>query len=58
VLFVPFALFDRDAYAAKASVRFAAMGYELTSIHEVEDQQESVESAEAVFIGAEIRSDC
>jgi dipeptidase E len=51
VLFVPFALFDRDAYAAKARERFAAMGYELTSIHEVEDQQESVESAEAVFIG-------
>ena len=51
VLFVPFALFDRDAYAAKARERFAAMGYELTSIHEVQDQQESVENADAVFIG-------
>jgi dipeptidase E len=51
VLFVPFALFDRDAYAAKARVRFAAMGYELTSIHEVQNQQESVENAEAIFIG-------
>jgi dipeptidase E len=50
VLFVPFALFDRDAYAAKARERFAAMGYELTSIHEVENQQETVENAEAVFI--------
>jgi dipeptidase E len=51
VLFVTFALFDRDAYAAKARVRFAAMGYELTSIHEVQNQQESVENAEAIFIG-------
>ena len=51
VLFVPFALFDRDAYAAKTRERFAAMGYELTSIHEVQDQQESVENADAVFIG-------
>jgi dipeptidase E len=51
VLFVPFALFDRDAYAAKARVRFAAMGYELTSIHEVQNQQESVENAEANFNG-------
>ena len=51
VVFVPFALFDRDAYAAKARERFAAMGYELTSIHEVQDQQESVENADAIFIG-------
>jgi dipeptidase E len=51
VLFVPFALFDRDAYAAKARERFAAMDYQLTSIHEIENQQETVENAEAVFIG-------
>ena len=51
VLFVPFALFDRDDYAAKARERFAAMGYGLTSIHEVQNQHETVENAEAVFIG-------
>jgi len=51
VLFVPFALSDRDDYAAKARERFAAMDYQLTSIHEIENQQETVENAEAVFIG-------
>ena len=29
VLFVPFALHDRDAYAAQARKRFEAMGYDL-----------------------------
>jgi dipeptidase E len=47
VLFVPFALFDRAAYAAKARARFEAMGYALDAL-EAPDQ---VESAEAVFVG-------
>ncbi|HMF46193.1 MAG TPA: Type 1 glutamine amidotransferase-like domain-containing protein, partial [Candidatus Udaeobacter sp.] len=29
VLFFPFALFERDSYAAKAKARIAAMGYAL-----------------------------
>ena len=33
VLFVPYALHDRDAYAARAEQRFAKMGYQLSSIH-------------------------
>src|SRR5256885_16342771 len=33
VLFVPYALYDRDAYAATASERFKRMGYELASVH-------------------------
>ena len=33
VLFFPFALYDRDDYAAKAKSRFAAMGYGLESAH-------------------------
>lgn len=51
VLFVPFALYDRDAYAATARTRFAAMGFELHSIHEAADAGKAVETAEAIFIG-------
>jgi dipeptidase E len=51
VLFVPFALFDRDAYAAKTRTRFNAMGYELDSIHEAPDKKQAVKDAAAIFIG-------
>ncbi|HYU98866.1 MAG TPA: Type 1 glutamine amidotransferase-like domain-containing protein, partial [Pyrinomonadaceae bacterium] len=37
VLFFPFALYDRDAYAAQARKRFEEMGYALDSIHEAAD---------------------
>jgi dipeptidase E len=51
VLFIPFALADRDAYAAKAEARFAAFGYELTSIHRADDPWRAIEDAEALFVG-------
>ncbi len=51
VLFVPYALYDRDAYAATAQRRFASMGYELESIHRAADPRAAVEHAKAVFIG-------
>ncbi len=54
VLFVPFALADRDAYAASVRTRFAAMDYDLDSIHEQSDKemhQQAVREAEAIFIG-------
>lgn len=51
VLFVPFALHDRDAYAAQARLRFEAMGYALDSIHEAAEPVRAVEQAEAIFIG-------
>jgi dipeptidase E len=51
VLFIPFALYDRDAYASLARERFAAMGYELESVHEASDAQQAVNDAEVVFIG-------
>ena len=52
VLFVPYALFDRDAYAAKARARFDAMGYGLDSAHDVPGGPvRAVEQAEALFIG-------
>jgi len=52
VLFVPYALFDREAYAAKARARFDAMGYGLDSAHDFPDGPvRAVEQAEALFIG-------
>ncbi|PYJ20822.1 MAG: dipeptidase PepE, partial [Verrucomicrobia bacterium] len=51
VLFFPFALFDRDDYAAKAKARFAAMGYSLESAHEAEDPKKAIDRADAIFIG-------
>ena len=52
VLFVPYALFDRDAYAAKARARFEQMGYGLDSVHESPDGPvRAVERADALFIG-------
>ncbi len=51
VLFVPFALFDRDAYAATARERFRRMGYGLESLHAAGDPQKAVTEADAIFIG-------
>jgi len=52
VTFVPYALFDRDAYAAKARARFEAMGYGLDSVHDFPGGPvRAIEQAEALFIG-------
>ncbi len=51
VLFVPYALHDHDGYTAKARERYAGMGYELTSVHEVADPVAAVRATEALFIG-------
>ncbi|HEU4931323.1 MAG TPA: dipeptidase PepE [Pyrinomonadaceae bacterium] len=51
VLFVPFALFDRDKYAATARARFQKMGYELTSIHTAANPVQAVKETDAMFIG-------
>jgi peptidase E len=51
VLFVPYALADRDGYAAKARQRFEALGYGLDSIHEAADPKAAALAAEAVFVG-------
>lgn len=51
VLFVPYALFDRDKYAATAHARFQKMGYELTSVHTAEDPIAAVNETDAIFIG-------
>ena len=51
LLFVPFALHDRDAYAARVRERFAAVGYEVDSLHVAGDMRRAVQQAEAIFIG-------
>jgi dipeptidase E len=51
VLFVPYALQDRDGYANVARTKFITIGYGLDSIHEADDPKRAVEQAQAIFIG-------
>lgn len=51
VLFVPYAILDRDKYAASAQARFEKMGFEMTSIHTAANPVQAVEGTEAMFIG-------
>ena len=51
VLFVPYALYDRDAYTSIARKRFEKMGYALESIHTANNPQQAVNSAASIFIG-------
>jgi dipeptidase E len=51
VLFVPYALHDRDGYARKARTRFEAMGYAMDSVHEASEPAEAAARAEAFFVG-------
>ena len=51
VLYAPFALYDRDKYAATAQQRLAKMGYGMSSVHTASDPKQAVREAEAVFIG-------
>ena len=51
VAFVPFALYDRAAYAARARERFQSMGYTLVSLHDVSYPPREIEQADAIFVG-------
>uniref|UniRef100_A0A8C7YAF8 Si:dkey-69o16.5 n=1 Tax=Oryzias sinensis TaxID=183150 RepID=A0A8C7YAF8_9TELE len=51
VLFVPYALHDRDAYTKTARNKFQTLGYEVDSLHEAEDPVLAVRKAEGIFIG-------
>lgn len=51
VLFVPYALRDRDGYAEVARNKFEAMGYQLDSIHRAPNPRQAVENTQALFIG-------
>jgi dipeptidase E len=49
--FVPFALYDRRQYASQARERFAQMGYDLISVHDISNPRRAIAEADAVFIG-------
>jgi dipeptidase E len=51
VLFVPYAVHDRRANAAKAQERFREMDLSLTSIHDVSNMPRAVDEAEVIFVG-------
>jgi dipeptidase E len=51
LLFVPFAIQDRAAYAARARARFAAEGIEVDALSSGEEGRRAIEAAEAVFVG-------
>ena len=51
VLFVPYALHDRDAYTSRTRERFRKMGCDLDSIHTNSNPGQAVNEAEAIFIG-------
>jgi dipeptidase E len=51
ILFFPYALYDRDGYAAKVKARFAAIGYSLESVHHAADPRKAIENTDAFFIG-------
>ncbi|KAJ8252991.1 hypothetical protein GJAV_G00207950 [Gymnothorax javanicus] len=51
IVFVPYALHDRDAYAKTAREKLRSLGYDVDSIHEAADPVEAVRKAEAIFIG-------
>src|SRR5262245_54053842 len=51
VLFIPYALKDRDGYALKARSAFEEIGLGLESLHAAEDRKRAVEEAEAIFCG-------
>ncbi|XP_033900037.1 alpha-aspartyl dipeptidase-like isoform X1 [Acipenser ruthenus] len=51
ILFIPYALHDRDAYAKTARQKFQCLGYELDSIHEAPNPVDAVRKAQGIFIG-------
>ena len=51
VLFVPYAVRDRGAYAAKALERFRNMGLSLISIHDISNMPRAIDEAESIFVG-------
>jgi dipeptidase E len=51
VLFVPYAVKDRDEYTKTARTFFNSINKKLTSIHTAESPLRAIEQAEAIFIG-------
>jgi len=50
-IFVPFAVHDRRAYAAKTRERFHRMGFDLRSIHDVSNMRREINEADSIFVG-------
>lgn len=51
IVFVPYALHDRDAYFDKVRERFQRMGFSMESVHSTSAPRELMEKAEAIFVG-------
>jgi dipeptidase E len=51
IVFVPYALFDREAYGKKAEQRFRELGLDLSSLHRTEDPRAAVAACDGIFIG-------
>lgn len=51
VVFVPYAVYDRRVYAAKAQERFRDMGLSLVSIHDVSNMPRAIDEADVIFVG-------
>jgi dipeptidase E len=45
VIFVPFAVYDRHVYTAKARERFRRIGIDLTSVHDVSNMPQAIEDS-------------
>jgi hypothetical protein len=50
-IFVPFAVHDRRAYAAKTRERLHRMGFDLRSIHDVSNMRREINEADSIFVG-------
>ena len=51
IAFVPYALFDRDAYANKVIARLQGMGLTAVSVHTAADPVAAIASADGIFVG-------
>jgi len=51
LLFVPYALSGRDAYAERVVEHFAELGFACSSIHRAVDPGGAVDTAEAIYLG-------
>lgn len=51
ITFIPYALWNRDAYARLAEKAFRQFGFEMNSLHNSDDPIEMVREAEAIFTG-------
>lgn len=51
VAFLPYALYDRRAYAEKVQARLAAMGLSIRSVHDVSNAAREIRRADVIFVG-------